>query len=72
MYNQLIKVGGTPHAMDLDLGRLQEMVRDWEARRAAVHVITKSQHNWVTEQQPHLRGDHNSPLTILDLETEAG
>ena len=57
--------------MDLNLGRLQEMVRDWEARHAAVHGITKSQHNWATEQ-PNLRGDHNSPLTILDLETEAG
>ena len=29
--------------MDLNLGRLQEMVRDREARHAAVHGITKSQ-----------------------------
>ena len=29
-------------AMDMNLGKLQEMVRDREAWHAAVHVVTKS------------------------------
>ena len=34
---------GLTDAMDLNLGKFQEMVRDREAWRAAVHGITKSQ-----------------------------
>ena len=30
------------NAMDMNLGKLQEMVRDREAWRAAVHEVTKS------------------------------
>ena len=30
-------------AMDMNLGKLREMVRDREAWRAAVHRVTKSQ-----------------------------
>ena len=30
-------------AMDMNLGKLQEMVKDREAWRAAVHGVTKSQ-----------------------------
>ena len=30
------------NAMDINLGKLCEMVRDREARRAAVHGVTKS------------------------------
>ena len=29
-------------SMDMNLGELQEMVRDWEAWHAAVHVVKKS------------------------------
>ena len=38
-------------AMDMNLGKLQEMVRDREAWHAAVHGVTKSQTrlgNWAT------------------------
>ena len=35
---------GITDAMDMNLGKLQEMVRDREAWRAAVHGITK-RHN---------------------------
>ena len=34
---------GITNAMDMNLGKLQEMVRDREAWHAAVHRVTKSQ-----------------------------
>ena len=34
---------GVTDAMDMNLGKLQEMVRDREAWCATVHVVTKSQ-----------------------------
>ena len=34
---------GITDAMDMNLGKLQEMVKDREAWRAAVHGVTKSQ-----------------------------
>ena len=35
-------LGGITDAMDMNLGKLQEMVRDREARSAAVHGAAKS------------------------------
>ena len=34
---------GITDSMDMNLGKLQEMVRDREAWHAAVHVVPKSQ-----------------------------
>ena len=39
---------GINHAMDINLGKLPEMVRDRKAWQVAVHVITKSQ-TWVDD-----------------------
>ena len=35
-------IDGITDSMDMNLGRLQEMVRDREARHAAVHGMVKS------------------------------
>ena len=37
--------------MNMNLGKLWEMVRDREAWHATVHGVAKVGHNWVTEQQ---------------------
>ena len=42
---------GTTDAVDMKLGKSQEMVRDREAWPAAVHGVTKSQTLRVTRQQ---------------------
>ena len=36
---------------DMSLNKLLEMVKDMEAWSASVHGVTKSRHDWVTEQQ---------------------
>ena len=40
---------GITYSMDMNLGKLQEMVRYRDAQRAAAHGVTKSWHNLVTE-----------------------
>ena len=37
------QLDGITDAMDMNVGKLREMVRDREARRAAVHGVAKSQ-----------------------------
>ena len=44
---------GITNAMDINLDKLQDMGRDRESCFAAVHGITNSWTNWVTEQQQH-------------------
>ena len=40
-------------AMDMNLGKLQEMMRDREARCVVVHGVTESQTGLATEQNRH-------------------
>ena len=42
-YQRMRWLDGITAAMDMNLGQLQEIVRDREACRAAVHGVTKSQ-----------------------------
>ena len=42
---------GITDVMDMNLGKIQEMVRDGEAWCAAVLGVPKSRHDWVTEEQ---------------------
>ena len=42
---------GITIAMEINLGKLQEIMREREAWHAAVHGVTKSWTDWVTEQE---------------------
>ena len=44
------RLDGITHSVDVNLGKLREMVRDREAWRAAIHGISKSWTDLVTEQ----------------------
>ena len=45
------QLDGITDVMDMNLGKLQEMVRDREAWRAAARGSEGVGHDWVTEQQ---------------------
>ena len=48
----------TTDSMDMTLSKLQVMVKDREAWRAAVHGVKKSQHSCATEQQQNTTSFH--------------
>ena len=45
---------GITYAVDMNLGKLQGMVRDREAWHAAIYGAQRVGHNWETEQQDTL------------------
>ena len=47
------RLDGITDAMDMNLGKLREKVKDREAWCAAIHGVTKSQTQVVTKQQQH-------------------
>ena len=48
---------GITDAMNMNLGKLQKMVKDRETWRAAVHGVTKIRHDWATEKRCCCPGD---------------
>ena len=60
---------GITDKMDMNLGKLQGMVRDREAWHAAIYGAQRVGHNWETEQQHSLGKPHylKDGLWILQI-----
>jgi len=54
---------GITDAMNMNLGKLQEMVRDKDAWHATVHGVPRVRHYWATEQQSWSSDDKSSGVS---------
>ena len=59
-------LGGIISSVDTGLSKLQEIVKDREAWRVAVHGVSVG-HDLTTEQQQHTEASYVSPFTRLPL-----
>ena len=62
-------LGGITKSMDMNLGKLWELVMDREAWRAVIHGVTKSGHDWATELKwtelnPHMHPSTSKQRTV--------
>ena len=48
------RLDGITHSVDMNLSKLQEMVKDREAWHAAIHRLQRGGHDLVTEQRPQV------------------
>ena len=44
---------GITNSVEMNLSNLQKIVKDREARHAAVHGVQRVRHDWETEQQKY-------------------
>ena len=55
---------GITDSTDMRVSKLQEIVKDREPWHAAVHGVTKSWTDLVTEQQPSILSHSRHPLSV--------
>ena len=74
-WQRMRQLNGVTDTMDMTLSRFQEIVKDWEAWRAAVHGVTKSQTRlsyWTTAVLGQARPEHHPWIRSSPLPRDLG